>query len=412
MYCKKCGIEIHGVTEKVCPLCSMPLEERPAVPPGAAADESLEDLKLKELISDIEGTVEKSIGTEEKSAEAKEAEFRFDLEKALTEDISAKQASAAPAVPAGATVSDYEKTRAVMEQTLAEFDLPAAPPEAVFPKPPSKNLAAVLILVLVVGAGVAAGYIFSAKEPQTVPQAVPAKNISSPAPVSATPPAMAKPLVPQTNEMPATVESKPSALPVPSAAEPIKEPAAAEAVQPAEKEPAPPAAEPIKTAGEQHPVVAPVSSPAEPVKELSAPETVQPVKQEPAPPAAEPVKTASEQPPTAVPTPSAQPPAAEQKDAEQPQKALEQPKMTKAAVAGFYCVNVGSFKLQDSTERVCGDLKKQGYEPTVETVTLKDGNTWYRVTVGSFATRDEAAQFGRELESKTNIKSMIVKKKN
>ena len=413
MYCKKCGIEIQGVTETVCPLCSMPLEERPAVPPGAAADESLEDLKLKELISDIEGTVEKSIGTEEKITEAKEAEFRFDLEKALTEDISAKPASAAPAVPAGATVSDYEKTRAVMEQTLAALDLPPAPPEAVSPKPPSKNLAAVLILVLVVGAGVAAGYIFSAKEPQTVPQAVPAKKISSPAPVSATPPAMAKPLVPQTHEMPATVESKPSALPVPSAVEPVREPVAAEAVRPAEQEPAPPAAEPIKTAGERPPSAVPVSPPAEPVKEPAAAETVHPVKQEPAPPAAEPIKTASEQPPIAAPvTPSAQPPAAEQKDAEPPQKALEQPKMTKAAVAGFYCVNVGSFKLQDSTDQVCRDLRNKGYEPIAETVTLSDGNTWYRVTVGNFETRDEAAQFGRELESKTNIKPMVVKRKH
>ena len=385
MYCKKCGIEIHGVTETVCPLCSMPLEERPAEPPGAAADESLEVLKLKELISDIEGTVEKSIGTEEKIAESKEEEFRFDLEKALTEDISAKPVSAAPAVPVGATASDYEKTRAVMEQTLAELDLPTAPPEALSPKPPSKNLAAVLILVLVVGAGVAAGYIFSAKEPQTVPQAVPAKKISSPAPVSATPPAMAKPLVPQPQqqEMPATVESKPSAPPVPSAAEPVKEPAAAETVHPVKQEPAPPAAEPLKTASEQPPVAAPVSPPPEPVKEPAA----------------------------ALVTSPAQPPAAEQKDTEPPQNALEQPKMTKAVVGGFYCVNVGSFKLKDSTERVCGDLKKQGYEPTVETVTLKDGNTWYRVTVGNFATRDEAAQFGRELESKTNIKPMVVKRK-
>jgi cell division septation protein DedD len=406
----------------------MPLEERPAEPLGAAADESLEDLKLKELISDIEGTVEKSIGTEEKITEAKEAEFRFDLEKALTEDIFAKPESAAPAVPAGATVSDYEKTRAVMEQTLAALDLPPAPPEAVSPKPPSKNLAAVLILVLVVGAGVAAGYIFSAKEPQTVPQAVPAKKISSPAPGSATPPAMAKPLVPQTNEMPATVESKPSALPVPSAAEPVKEPAAAETVHPVQQEPALPAAEPIKTASEQPPAAVPVSPPAEPVKEPAAAETVHPVQQEPAPPAAEPIKTISEQPPVAAPvsspaepvkepaaelvTPPAKPPAAEQKNAEPPQKALEQPKMTKAAVAGFYCVNVGSFKLQDSTERVCRDLRNKGYEPIAETVTLSDGNTWFRVTVGNFETRDEAAQFGRELESKTNIKPMVVKRKH
>jgi cell division septation protein DedD len=198
---------------------------------------------------------------------------------------------------------------------------------------------------------------------------------------------MAKPLVPQMQEMPATVESKPSAPPVPSAAEPVKKPAAAETVHPVKQESAPPATEPIKTASEQPPVAAPVSPPPEPVKEPAA----------------------------ALVTPPAQPPAAGQKDAKPPeadQKALEPPKMTKAVVAGFYCVNVGSFKLQDSTERVCGDLKKQGYEPTVETVTLNDGNTWYRVTVGNFATRDEAAQFGRELESKTSIKSMIVKKKN
>ncbi|MCX5902702.1 MAG: SPOR domain-containing protein, partial [Proteobacteria bacterium] len=164
---------------------------------------------------------------------------------------------------------------------------------------------------------------------------------------------------PQQQEMPATVESNPSAPPVPSAAEPVKEPVAAE--------------------------------------------TVHPAKQEPAPPAAEPAKTASERPPEAAPVPPAKPPEAEQKALEQQPQATPKPKMAKTPAPGSYCVNVGSFKLKDSTERVCGDLKKQGYEPTVETVTLKDGNTWYRVTVGSFATREEAGKFGRELESKTKI---------
>jgi cell division protein FtsN len=351
--------------------------------------------------------VEKSLAGDATPAEPGAEESTFDLEKVLGEEVSLHAAAGAVTTPAPA--GEFDKTKEIMEQTLAELDLPTVPPEAVSPKPPSKNLAAVLILVLVVGAGVAAGYIFSAKEPQTVP----AKKIFSSAPDSATPPAMAKPLVPQTHEMPATVESKPSALPVPSAAEPVKEPAAAEAVQPAKQEPAPPAAEPIKTASEQPPAAAPVSPPPEPVKEPAAAEAVQPAKQEPEPPAAEPIKTASKQPRIAAPvTPPAQPPAAEQKDAEPPQKALEQPKMTKAAVAGFYCVNVGSFKLQDSTDRACRDLRNKGYEPIAETVTLSDGNTWYRVTVGNFATRDEAAQFGRELASKTKIKPMVVKRKH
>ena len=353
------------MTETVCPLCNMPLEERPAVPPGAA-DESLEDLKLKELISDIEGTVEKSIGTEGKIAESKEEEFRFDLEKALTEDISAKPESAAPAVPAGATASDYEKTRAEMEQTLAEAEQEPLPMETPSRRTAAKNMAAVLLVIGVVAAGIATGYLFSSKEPQTIRKAVPERNITPPEPAAvAKAPDVTQPAPPQPQqqEMPATVESKP----FPSAAEPVKEPVAAE--------------------------------------------TVRPVKQEPEPPAAEPAKAASERPPEAVPVPPVKPPEADQKALEQQPQAAPKPRMAKTPAPGSYCVNVGSFKLKNSTERVCGDLKKQGYEPTVETVTLKDGNTWYRVTVGSFATREEAGKFGRELESKTKIKPMVVKKK-
>jgi len=45
-------------------------------------------------------------------------------------------------------------------------------------------------------------------------------------------------------------------------------------------------------------------------------------------------------------------------------------------------------------------LSKKGYAPAVETVTLNDKNTWYRVTVGQFKTREEAARFARELGEK------------
>jgi cell division protein FtsN len=42
---------------------------------------------------------------------------------------------------------------------------------------------------------------------------------------------------------------------------------------------------------------------------------------------------------------------------------------------------------------------------------LKDRGTWYRVSVGQFKTREEAARFAGELGEKMKIETMIVKKK-
>jgi cell division protein FtsN len=41
---------------------------------------------------------------------------------------------------------------------------------------------------------------------------------------------------------------------------------------------------------------------------------------------------------------------------------------------------------------------------------MKD-TTWYRVTLGHFQTKDEAQNYARELQSKENIKGLVVKKK-
>jgi cell division septation protein DedD len=102
----------------------------------------------------------------------------------------------------------------------------------------------------------------------------------------------------------------------------------------------------------------------------------------------------------------------EQKPTEQPsQKASEPPKMATIVPTGFYAVNVGSFKLKESIEGVVKNLKKKGYAPAVETVTLNDSSTWYRVTVGQFKTREEAARFAKELEDKEKLKTMVVKRK-
>jgi cell division protein FtsN len=67
-------------------------------------------------------------------------------------------------------------------------------------------------------------------------------------------------------------------------------------------------------------------------------------------------------------------------------------------------------KLKESADVVIKDLQKKGYEPAVDTMTVKD-TPWYRVTLGHFQTQDEAENYARELQSKENIKGFVVKKK-
>ena len=104
-------------------------------------------------------------------------------------------------------------------------------------------------------------------------------------------------------------------------------------------------------------------------------------------------------------------PAEQKPVVELTQKVAEPPNIATIVTAGFYAVNVGSFKFKKSVEGVMKDLSKKGYAPTVETVTLNDRSTWYRVSVGQFKTREEAARFAKELEDKEKLKTMVVKRK-
>jgi septal ring-binding cell division protein DamX len=98
----------------------------------------------------------------------------------------------------------------------------------------------------------------------------------------------------------------------------------------------------------------------------------------------------------------------EQKPSEQLPQKIAEPAKTPAYV---YTVNVGSFKLKSSVDGVMKSLSKKGYAPAVETVTLNDKNTWYRVTVGQFKTREEAARFSKELKDREKLEAIVVKKK-
>jgi cell division protein FtsN len=346
----------------------MPLEEVPAEQRAAVPEESSEDTKLRELISEIEGSVKQTLSADEKSVRKNDQGVLFAPGNQGEEQISVTpEHGTAPVFPsAAASISDYEQTKAAMEQALASIEQHQVSAEKPQRRSAAKNAAAVLLVIGVVAAGIVAGYFLSVKEPQTRAPIVPAQKTPPQVPAAATPPAMARPVIPQQPEKPVPEESKPPAPPAVQPAEPVKEPPAVAVAQPAQPEPKTPAPVPVKEAPEQPTAVSSIPVSASSAAEQKAP-------------GLPPESPASLQP--------------------------------SGAAASAYCVNAGSFKLKESTEGVCRDLKKYGYEPTVEIVTLRDGNTWYRVTVGSFATRAEAAQFGRELESKTSIKPLVVKKK-
>jgi cell division septation protein DedD len=97
-------------------------------------------------------------------------------------------------------------------------------------------------------------------------------------------------------------------------------------------------------------------------------------------------------------------PSAEEK------KVIVPPQQEAAVKATTYCVNVASCKLKENADLAIKDLQKKGYEPAVDTIKVKD-TTWYRVSLGHFQTQGEAQNYARELQSKENIKGLVVKKK-
>jgi cell division protein FtsN len=59
---------------------------------------------------------------------------------------------------------------------------------------------------------------------------------------------------------------------------------------------------------------------------------------------------------------------------------------------GDWAVQVGAFKDRDQAESVRKPLAAAGYDAYLATVTADDGQTRYKVRLGSFKTRDEAAR--------------------
>ena len=84
-------------------------------------------------------------------------------------------------------------------------------------------------------------------------------------------------------------------------------------------------------------------------------------------------------------------------------------KTEKTINRSFYYIKVGSFKVKENAYTIWKKLKENGYDPSLEIVTMRDNSIWHRVTAGQFKTWEEAARCAKKLEDKEKLKTMIVK---
>lgn len=77
--------------------------------------------------------------------------------------------------------------------------------------------------------------------------------------------------------------------------------------------------------------------------------------------------------------------------------------------AGKFTVQIGAFAKEDEAQKIAGDLKSKGFSAFYLPANVK-GQTWFRVSVGLFATPKEAQDYRNELMGKAKLNTAIVQK--
>jgi cell division septation protein DedD len=254
------------------------------------------------------------------------------------------------------------------------------------------NIEIVLLILIVVLAAVSALSFYVQKEPQKTNQEIPLIKPTPPPSVNKASVSLKKVQLPtQRQETKTTLQGKmnPTAEPVVPAVQ--RDPQIANQAMPLIK----------------HPPTSSVNQANAPMKTVQPPTQLQETKM----PSTEKETPAAKSFALAVQKITKEPMPSEQKTAEtlpkNPHKVAETEKTINPSV---YSIKVGSFKSRENADRIWKYLKKNGYEPSLETVTLNDNSTWYRVTAGQFKTQEEAADCAKNMEEKEKIKTVIVKK--
>lgn len=89
-----------------------------------------------------------------------------------------------------------------------------------------------------------------------------------------------------------------------------------------------------------------------------------------------------------------------------PKQAVPMPKIDPN---GRYTVQIGAFQNQKEAEKLVSSLKSKGYPAFIKQVETPDKKTWYRVRVGTFATRPDAVVYGNKLKDQAaGVKSTFI----
>lgn len=76
---------------------------------------------------------------------------------------------------------------------------------------------------------------------------------------------------------------------------------------------------------------------------------------------------------------------------------------------GKYTIQVGSYNKEEDAKKAAEDLKKKGYAAFYLPAKVKD-QSWFRVSVGLFATQKEAVDYKKTLMDTRSVQSAIVQK--
>jgi cell division protein FtsN len=97
---------------------------------------------------------------------------------------------------------------------------------------------------------------------------------------------------------------------------------------------------------------------------------------------------------------------------EKKEKTPLNPTGTKPSRGSPYSLHTGSFVKESIASAETERLKRMGFNSYIQKISLKNGQTWYRIKVGDFNTRNEAKEILNKLKQKVpHIKAYVMKKR-